>query len=132
MEKYRSSADPSTGIHPFLPTAQLPSTRIMIQGLMLYPMRLPAGLVLVVFYIAIHLLASALHFVLVHEPAFALDRFASILLQLALLCVGVQSSAPTGRLPRMPSHGDLVFTSHASYLDVLYLIAALCPAKFAV
>lgn len=132
MEKYRSSADPSTGIHPFLPPARLPAWRIVLQGAILYPLRLPAALLMLTLHLVPQLIAVVLHLALVHEPACALERISALALQVTLLCVGVQSNAPEGRLPRAPTHGDLLFTNHASYLDIPYMIAAFCPAGFAI
>ncbi len=53
MEKYRSSADPSTGLHPFLPPARLPLPRILLQGVILFPLRLPAAFALIVLHAAV-------------------------------------------------------------------------------
>lgn len=133
MEKFRSTADPSTGIHPFIPVR--PSSSIIsVVAKLLIIVRLPLLFVLSFIYSIL----SIIPLVLAALPslAFPLHRLIDYtFLSPILLCTSVWCpTVPTVDRPRVrtdpslqaraPSRGDVIFTNHASILDLLYLTRA--------
>lgn len=136
MEKYRSTSDPSTGIHPFI-IVRPSSSILFIFARLLIVIRLPLLLVLSFVYgvlTAIPLLLSPIPVI-----AFPLHRLIDyVLLFPVLLTTSVWwPTVPTVDRPRVrtqsplqfrpPSRGDVIFTNHASILDLLYLTWAYSP-----
>lgn len=139
MEKYRSTADPSTGIHPFLPPPRPFSTfRLILRPLILF-LRLPIFLIFLSAYLILTLIPTLLSPIpfLAHPLHRLLDY---ILLRPLLFCFGVWIyHYPVLQRPRVrtstsvstslthPSRGDIIISNHASPLDLLYLTAAYSP-----
>lgn len=137
MEKYRSSADPSTGVHPFLP-AKLPTLSylaVMAKPLLI-SIRLPILLTTTLAYIIASIPIGILS-MLSHLLARPFSRVRDVLLlRIALVALGCwKTPAPELGRPRTraakpgrhPVRGDIVFVNHASYLDVLYLALMYSP-----
>ncbi len=131
MEKWKSR-DPSTGLHPFLPPFKLPVWRVLLQGSLLYPLRLPTASLFLFLRAVLLLPILLLRLLRLNFLARPLTRCSDALLRVVLLSLGVLSSSPKGRLHASPSHGDLIFVNHASYLDIPYLTAVFSPACFVV
>lgn len=89
-------------------------------------------LVLILLHSVIHLPAMVLRSVYLHTTARVLQRCADLMLHLVFLCGGVRTQRPSGRVPRVPTHGDLIVTNHASYLDIPYLCTFYSPSVFIV
>jgi 1-acylglycerol-3-phosphate O-acyltransferase len=137
MEKYRSSADPSTGIHPFIPAEDPASSlQVCLLLLLLGPFRLLALLVGAVFTAVLSTVAACLGVVsgTLARPFYRLAD--AVGLRAVLFGFGVwRAQNPVLGLPRTregvaglhPSHGDVVFCNHASYLDPIYLACTYSP-----
>jgi Acyltransferase len=137
MEKFRSTADPSTGIHPFIP-ARDPTglLRRVVCLVVLFPVRVCFLLlgVSVTFCVAgFGALVAAVSGVLA-RPFFRVGH--AVGLRAVLLGLGVwRYSSPALERPRSrvsvqgahPTHGDVVFCNHASYMDPIYLACAYSP-----
>lgn len=136
MEKFRSSADPSTGLHPFIPVARTSIPVLFLGFVFLLPLRLP----LLILSLSLTILLAAISAALaILSPALARPflRLAHRLgLRLLLLSLGVwHYSPPVLERPRsrssppgvFPTSGSAVFANTASYLDTLYLACALSP-----
>lgn len=136
MEKYRSTADPSTGIHPFLPLPERSSVLSWVAK-PLALLRLPLFLL---FFFAYVIFAATLHlFSSVPVIAYPLYRVIDyILLTPILVSLSVWwPSVPTVDRPRVrthpsllttpPTRGDVVFTNHSSMLDLFFLTRAYSP-----
>lgn len=139
MEKYRSTADPSTGVHPFIspkdPTSIVTRLACVI---VLLPLRLLAIFVGAFWTFTAVLTGFAFGLVCgaIRRPFYrAGHRFG---LRLVLLGLGVWRCAlPTLERPRTretvpesgvpPGHGDVVYCNHCSYLDPLFLACAYSP-----
>lgn len=136
MEKFRSSADPSTGLHPFIPVPRSSIPILFLGFVLLLPLRLP---ILILSLSLTALLAATSSALAILSPALARPvlRLAHRLgLRLLLLSLGVwHYSPPILERPRsrstppgaFPTTGAAVFTNTASYLDTLYLACALSP-----
>lgn len=136
MEKFRSSADPSTGIHPFLP----PKSKITVSNLLGIPLillRLPVLLSAFCVYASLSFIPLALSSIpaLYYRARRIIDV---ICLTPVLFALSVwQPGFPQLELPRVrtpavnrtaaPGRGDLIFVNHASPLDVIYLARAFSP-----
>lgn len=129
MEKWKSR-DPSTGLHPFLPPSKLPLWRVLLQGSLLFPLRLPFAFTFLILHVALYLPVPFLRLVYFNFLARPLELCSRALLRLVLFSLGVISNAPKGRLRTPPSHGDFIVVNHASYLDIPYLTAVFSPAAF--
>lgn len=139
MEKYRSTADPSTGIHPFLPSSRPISPFRLILRPFFLCLRLPIFLILLPAYLILTLIPTLLS--PIPFLAYPLHRFLDyILLRPLLLCFGVwiyhypilqrprvRTSTSTSTSSTHPSRGDIIISNHASPLDLLYLTAAYSP-----
>jgi hypothetical protein len=137
MEKYRSTADQSTGVHPFIPaTDPTPFALRIIISLVLVPIRLPILLLGLILNAAVTTTAEALSFAsgTLSRPVLRLAHVVG--LRLALFGLGAWwVPAPVLERPRVrggipgshPMHGDLVFCNHASFLDPLYLALFYSP-----
>lgn len=137
MEKYRSSADPSTGIHPFIPLKTRRSIFLTALKPVFFILRFPILLVTSLLYA----LLSLVPFFLSPIPAFshALHRILDyFLLSLILLTLATwPTSSPHVERPRVrtplaqsgipPGRGDIIFVNHASILDILYLARYYSP-----
>lgn len=136
MEKYRSSADPSTGIHPFI-TPKPPTSLLSKLSKPLLLLRLPFFLPLLITHSILSIvpaLLSPLPFI-----AYPLRRLIDfVLLTPVLVCLSVwRPNTPTIERPRVrtdrsqiyvaPKRGDVIFANHASVLDILYLARAYSP-----
>lgn len=137
MEKYRSTADPSTGVHPFIPSADNTSLVVrLIVLLTLLPVRCGAilfGIALVLFGILLGALSGIASCSLSRCCVRICDRVG---LRAILFGFGVWVySCPTLERPRSrmcavdspPGHGDIVLCNHSSYLDPLYLACSFSP-----
>lgn len=128
MEKFRSSADPSTGIHPFLPPPPTKSILSTVLRLPLTPIRLACALIIFPIYLLLRTLTSPFPRPLVR----AVD---SLCLPILLLSLSVIPRQPILERPRVrnavpgrrPGRGDVVFVNHCTPLDVLYLSYAFSP-----
>lgn len=136
MEKYRSTSDPSTGIHPFV-IVRSSSSILFTFAKLLIIIRLPLLLVLSFVYgvlTTIPLLLSPIPAI-----AFSIHRLIDyVVLFPVLLTTSVWwPTVPVVDRPRVrtqpslqfrpPSRGDVIFTNHASILDLLYLTWAYSP-----
>lgn len=136
MEKFRSTSDPSTGIHPFIPVNPSLST-VSVFAKLLILIRAPLLLILSCTYVILSTLPLLLS--AIPAVAFPLHRLIDrVLLSLILPTTSVWwPSVPTVDRPRVrthpslqsrpPARGDVIFTNHASILDLLYLTRAYSP-----
>lgn len=131
MEKYRSTADPSTGVHPFVPASD--TTGIGIRLIALFVL-LPVRCVAIVFGATVACVGAflgALCRIVSCSVARGCVRVCDSLgMRAVLFGFGVWLySSPTLERPRSracrvdspPAHGDIIFCNHSSYLDPLYL-----------
>lgn len=137
MEKFRSTADPSTGVHPFLPTScDISIARQIVQFFLFLPLRLPALFLGVVLTCVLAGIATVIKSISpsLARPLFRLAHVAGIRSILFGLGVWVVRS-PTiderrtrdARVRCPPRHGDIIFANSASYLDPLYLAVVYSP-----
>lgn len=127
MEKYRSTADPSTGLHPFLPPPRVPIRQMLLRGPIVYLLRLPAATVFLLLHFVFRVGGQFFRWLGSHPPGRLLEVIGDLILRFSLQAAGISSRAPAGRLPMEPRHGDIIFANLASYLDVIYLSAYLTP-----
>jgi hypothetical protein len=137
MEKYRSTADPSTGVHPFLPAVDpTPFALRIVLGGPLFLLRLPFLLVGATFTVLLTLIATAISLFsgTLARPFYRTAH--AVGLRAVLFGLGVwRLHAPILARPRTrdgtvgshPTHGDAVFCNHASILDPLYLACFYSP-----
>lgn len=128
MEKYRSTADPSTGVHPFLPPPPQPRT---ILGTVLAVPMLLLRLPLLLLSAELFLLLSP--FVLLRP----VQRLRDVLCgRLTLFALGVwRFRPPVLQRPRVrgvpagraPQKGDVVYCNWGGYLDVVFAVAVYSP-----
>lgn len=137
MEKYRSTADLSTGVHPFIPSAD--NTGLgsrLVCAICLLPARCCAVVIGVALASGGCLIAVVIG-VLSRAMGRACVRISHRLgLRFVLFGFGVwKYSSPTLERPRSracvidspPGHGDLIVCNHSSYLDPIYLSCTYSP-----
>lgn len=132
MEKYRSTADPSTGIHPYLPQPTPPTSLLnkLLRPILLF-LRLPLFL--------LALLLPIILTPLLLIPSFLSRGLTRLLARLLLFSLGATRFAPPS-LPksrmrvrgkpvafRPPSAGDLVVTNLNGAVGVLQSVVAYSP-----
>jgi Acyltransferase len=137
MEKYRSTADPSTGVHPFLPAVDpSPFALRIVLGGPLFLLRLPFLVFGATFTILLTLTAKSISLFsgTLARPFYRTAH--AVGLRAVLFGLGIwRLHPPTLDRPRTrdgtaglhPTHGDAVFCNHASILDPLYLACFYSP-----
>ncbi|CAN8076147.1 unnamed protein product [Agarophyton chilense] len=130
MEKYRSTSDPSTGIHPFIP----PTTNIFSPPLrpILTLLRLPIFLLLFVPYSLLNTLLFLLPSILSYPLRRILDK---LFLPYILLSLSVLPTYATLEQPRVrdaargkhPSRFDIILINVSSPIDILLVSFSYSP-----
>eukprot|EP00735_Rhodelphis_limneticus_P014568 TRINITY_DN8618_c0_g1::TRINITY_DN8618_c0_g1_i1::g.318::m.318 TRINITY_DN8618_c0_g1::TRINITY_DN8618_c0_g1_i1::g.318 ORF type:complete len:342 (-),score=26.33,sp/Q9US27/LOA1_SCHPO/31.40/8e-11,Acyltransferase/PF01553.16/0.018 TRINITY_DN8618_c0_g1_i1:51-1019(-) len=131
MEKFRSTADASTGIHPFLPSTHRTSILLKIIS---FPVGTGICLIRLVLLLAAYLLLCVTKFLeTVLSPISTIRRILTtplfvVITRLMLIVIGFLSlGRSTISLKRRKpqsiqiQHGDVVFCNFQSYLDILLL-----------
>eukprot|EP00736_Rhodelphis_marinus_P007185 Rmarinus@m.17663 len=138
MEKYRSFADPKSGIHPFLNSPNSPKQLISIDSLFYFPL----GLFLFTIRIAVLIVSLSILFVaeflcvslslipplrcFICHPLRVLGA-RGILLALGIwACTSKLHYSSRKTWPR-PGHGDVVMCNFTSYVDVFVLMYLFDP-----
>lgn len=132
MEKYRSTADPSTGIHPYLP---LPPPSISLATKLLRPFLFLLRLPLFLLAALLTLLLTPLLFI----PCFLTRALTRLLARLLLFSLGATKFSPPS-LPKSrlrvrgrpvqscaPSAGELIVANLNGLIGPLQLVAAYSP-----
>ncbi|GAB0493117.1 hypothetical protein MMPV_004390 [Pyropia vietnamensis] len=147
MEKYRSTADPSTGVHPFLPPRGASAGRLLVGAVLLAPLRLLLAAVgaavwvaaAVVVAIPLGWVSSALARPAVRAGHAVGGRALLAAAGVRRLPRGTPAPPPPRGGPTRPTSaaaaaaaagpcgGDLLIASHGSILDVAALAALYSP-----
>lgn len=136
MEKYRSTADPSTGIHPFLPPKTSNNLAVWLSKPLIL-LRFPV----LCFSTCVYLCLLLIPFALSPVPALAYQArrwIDFVCLTPVLFALSVWSpTTPQLQRPRVrtpaanrkaaPARGDVIFVNHASPLDIIFLARAYSP-----
>lgn len=135
MEKYRSSADSSTGIHPFLPQTEPSSLVSKLLSPALFAIRFP---LFVLSFAAYYVLSSTIRLIPIPLLYKATIRLCDkLILPVLAFSLGLwQLPLPTLERPRVrnvqsdryPRARDLIYCNHSSPLDALYLAYSLSAA----
>jgi Acyltransferase len=137
MEKFRSTADPSTGVHPFIPVSDCTTLLSRLVFVMFFSALRACVLLLGVGIACFGSLSSSaigMISVAIARPFVRVGH--AIGLRAVLLAFGVwKYTGPTLEHPRSracvvnsgPRHGDIIFCNHSSYLDPIYLACAYSP-----
>ncbi|PXF42556.1 putative lysophosphatidic acid:oleoyl-CoA acyltransferase [Gracilariopsis chorda] len=130
MEKYRSTADPSTGIHPFIPPTFHPFRPLLRPILTL--LRLPFFIILFPPFLLLNSFLFLLPSLLSYPLRRILDK---LFIPYILLSLSVIPTYPTIEQPRVrgavrgkhPSRSDILLANSTSPIDILLLSFAYSP-----